>query len=53
MRSALPSTLEPVQQAAGLLVRSDARMSFLSELFATTDVEKLREIGKRKFFDER
>ena len=29
-------------------MRSDARMSFLSELFATTDVEKLRELGKRK-----
>jgi APA family basic amino acid/polyamine antiporter len=29
-------------------VRSDAGMSFLSELFATTDAEKLRELGTRK-----
>jgi APA family basic amino acid/polyamine antiporter len=29
-------------------MRNDARMSFLSELFATTDVAKLRELGSRK-----
>jgi len=29
-------------------MRNDARMSFLSELFATTDAAKLRELGTRK-----
>ena len=51
-RSASRASLESGEQAAraGLAgpLRSDARMSFLSELFATTDAEKLRELGKRK-----
>ena len=29
-------------------MRSDRSMSFVSELFATTDAEKLRELGTRK-----